>query len=251
MIDPHFHCLPGIDDGPRTWDEAVALCQAAAAEGTETVIATPHVLRDEWINDDPAERDGLLVRLNSMLGGKPSVVAGCEFYFSTDVVQLVERGRWSPLTGLNGSRYLLIEFPAREVPAGAEAIFHELSLLGVTPVVAHPERNATFAREPARLERLVARGAVAQITAGSLLGDFGRSARLACDDLFRAGLVHLIGSDAHSLDRRPPRLAEARAHVRTAWGEAAEKGIFETNPEALLRSDPLPWRGSEPAGGGA
>ncbi len=249
MIDPHFHCLPGIDDGPETWDEAVALCRAADAAGTRSVIATPHVLRGSWVNDDPAVRDGLVTKLNALLDGRPAVLPGCEYYFSPDVVQLVERGRWSPLTGLNRSRYLLVEFPSSDVPAAAEAVFHELSLLGVTPVVAHPERNAGFVREPRLLERLVSRGAVAQITAGSLLGEFGRTAQLACDELMRRRLVHLVGSDAHSLDRRPPRLVEARALIASRWGEDSGKGIFEANPEALVRSDRLPWPGAGvPAG---
>jgi protein-tyrosine phosphatase len=250
LIDLHFHCLPGIDDGPSTWEEATALCRAAAAQGTRTLIATPHVLREGWINDDPAVRDGLLLRLNTLLGGSPSVLAGCEYYFSADIVQLVERGRWSPLTRLNRTRYLLVEFPPREVPAAAEAIFHELSLLEVTPVVAHPERNAVFAQDPGRLERLVARGGVTQLTAGSLLGDFGREARFACDEFFRRRLVHLVASDAHSLEGRPPRLAEARALARREWGEEAETGLFEANPEALLSSGPLPWLGPSASAGG-
>lgn len=244
MIDPHFHCLPGIDDGPETWEEAADLCRFAAASGTKTVIATPHVLRNDWINDDPAARDELLARLNGMLGGTPDVLAGCEYYFSTDVLQLLERGRWSPLTRLHGSRYLLIEFPTRDVPAAAESIFHEMSLLDVTPVIAHPERNFVFAGDPGRLGRLVAKGAVTQVTAGSLLGEFGRAARLACEEFLDRRIVHLVGSDAHSLDRRPPRLREAREHVRRVLGADAEKGLFETNPQALLRSEALPWPGA-------
>ena len=92
MIETHFHCLPEIDDGPEDWDEAVALCRAAAAEGTTTLIATPHVLRDPWLNEDPAVRDRLILKLNALLEGKPSVLAGCEYYFSADAVELVERG---------------------------------------------------------------------------------------------------------------------------------------------------------------
>jgi protein-tyrosine phosphatase len=249
MIDVHFHCLPGIDDGPGTWEEATALCRAAASTGTRTLVATPHVLRGDWINDDPGVRDGLLLRLNTLLGGNPSVLAGCEYYFSTDVLQLVERGRWSPLTRLNRTRYLLLEFPPRDVPASAESAFHELGLLDVTPVIAHPERNAAFAEDPDRLERLVSRGGVVQLTAASLLGDFGQTARLACADFYRRGLVHLVGSDAHSLDRRPPRLAEARALVLREWGQEAEAGLFEENPQALLTSQPLPWRARSIAGG--
>ncbi|MFY9551509.1 MAG: CpsB/CapC family capsule biosynthesis tyrosine phosphatase [Thermoanaerobaculia bacterium] len=240
MIETHFHCLPEIDDGPADWDQAVALCRAAAAEGTTTVIATPHVLREPWLNDDPAVRDRLILKLNALLEGEPSVLAGCEYYFSSDAVQLVERGKWSPLTGLNRTSYLLVEFPSGAVPPGAGAIFHELSLLGVTPVIAHPERDRWLAGSPDLLEELVSRGAVVQITAGSLLGDFGIDALTACEEFFRRGLVHLIASDAHSMSRRPPRLAAARRHVRRTWGKRAEAELFETNPKALLQSEPLP-----------
>ena len=241
MIDLHFHCLPGIDDGPETWEQAIALCQKAAAEGTRTIVATPHVLRSPWINEEPAVRDRLILRLNALLAGTPSVLAGCEYYFSSDAVQLLERGRFSPLTGMNRSRYLLLEFPPGEMPAHTEAIFHELALMNVTPVVAHPERNRAFASDPSRLERLVARGAIVQITAGSLLGDFGAWALAASQDFFRRGIVHLVASDAHSVDSRPPRLARSREWVRREWGKEAESGLFEGNPGAILRSERLPW----------
>lgn len=240
MIETHFHCLPEIDDGPEDWDEAVALCRAAAAEGTTTLVATPHVLRDPWLNDDPSVRDRLILRLNALLEGNPSVLAGCEYYFSSDAVQLVEQGKWGPLTGLNRTKYLLLEFPAGGVPPGAGAIFHELSLLDVIPVIAHPERDRWLASSPDRLEELVSRGAVAQITAGSLLGDFGSEALAACEEFFRRGLVHLIASDAHSVGRRPPRLAAARRQVRRHWGRQAETDLFETNPRVLLQSEAWP-----------
>jgi protein-tyrosine phosphatase len=240
MIDLHFHCLPDVDDGPEDWDQAVALCRAAAAEGTTTLIATPHVLREPWWNDDPALRDRLILKLNALLEGTPSVLAGCEYYLSSDAVQLVERGKGSPLTGLNRTNYLLIEFPSGAIPPGAGAIFHELSLLGVTPVIAHPERHPWLAGSPRTLEELVSRGAVAQVTAGSLLGDFGIDALTACEEFFRRGLVHLVASDAHSMSRRPPRLAAARRYVRRNWGKTAEVDLFEKNPEALLRARSLP-----------
>ena len=79
-----------------------------------------------------------------------------------------------------------------------------------------------------------------QITAGSLLGDFGSDALTACEEFFRRGLVHLVASDAHSLSRRPPRLAAARRYVRRSWGRQAEIDLFEDNPEALLQSKSLP-----------
>ncbi len=244
MIELHFHCLPGLDDGPADWDEAVALCRAAAREGTTRIVATPHVLRGDWVNEDVGVRDELLLRLNALLEGRPAILPGCEYFFSTDAMALLDDGEVGPLTRLNRSRYLLVELPPEAPPWSVEAAFHEFRISGVTPVIAHPERNAIFRREPERLERLVSRGALCQVTAGSLLGEFGERAAECCDELFRRGLIHFVASDAHNLDRRPPRLAAAREHVRRRWGTEAEAGLFEANPAALIASEPIPWSGA-------
>ncbi len=241
MIDLHFHCLPGIDDGPQSWDDAVALCQAAAADGAETLVATPHVLRGDWLNEDAAVRDGLILRLNTLLEGEPAILPGCEYLLSDDAIGLFERGAEGPLTGLNRSRYLLVELPATAAPRSIESAFHELALLGAVPIVAHPERHSLFRREPEILARLVRGGSLAQITAASLLGHFGERAQAASEEFFRRGLVSLVASDAHNLDRRPPSLSAAREKVRRRWGSEAEEGLFVSNPAAVVDSEALPW----------
>jgi protein-tyrosine phosphatase len=241
MIDLHFHCLPRVDDGPTTWEEAVALCRAAAAEGTERIVATPHVFRDPWINANPVARGRLVTALNGRLKGSPLVLAGCEYLFSGEAISLIKRGATNPLTGLAGGSYLLVEFEPGYVPLRASADFHELRVLGVRPVVAHPERNGVFAREPQRLADLVRQGGAVQITAGSLLGDFGRTAQSACNEFFRLGIVHAVASDAHSLDKRPPRLKAAQAWVKKAWGADVAMGLFGQNPQAIVESLPLPY----------
>ena len=101
MIDIHFHCLPGIDDGPVDWDEAVALCRAAGSEGTETIVATPHVLRDPWLNEDPGARAGQVAKLNALLEGRPLILPGCEYWFGSDMLELLEKGEAGPVTTLN------------------------------------------------------------------------------------------------------------------------------------------------------
>ena len=239
MIDLHFHCLPGLDDGPAEWEEAVALCRLAAEQGTTASVATPHVLRDPWINAEPAARDRLVARLNSILLGEPTILAGCEYFFSSGAAELMERGAAGPLTGLNRGRYLLVEFPS-VVPASAGAAFHELAILGVVPVIAHPERKPGFVREPGRLADLVSRGAIVQLTAASLLGEFGATAEEASEEFIRMGIVHAVASDAHSLDARPPRLAAARDLVRRRFGGEIAIPLFEANPAAIAASEPLP-----------
>lgn len=241
MIDLHFHCLPGIDDGPPDWETAEALCRAASADGATTLVATPHVFREPWVNADRRARELLLAELNRRLAGAPRVVAGAEVWYTGELVSLVEEGPEGPLSTLAASRYLLVEFPPGYVPPQAAAAFHELVVMGTVPVVAHPERNLVLAREPHRLAELVEAGAVAQVTAGSLLGDFGRGARAAAERMVREGLAHVVASDAHGLERRPPRMAAARERVRRLWGAGAEEGLFDANPAAVLADEELPW----------
>ena len=237
MIDLHFHCLPGIDDGPRDWDAAVALCRAAAADGVTTIVATPHVLRDHWLNEDSAKRDQMIMKLNSLLGGSPAVLPGCEYYFSSDALELWEQGSAGPLTGLNRSRYLLVEFPSTRIPDQAEEVLYEMTLAGVKPVIAHPERNLVFAEQPEKLKRFMELGALAQVTASSITGAFGRAAYAAADEFFRRGLIHLVASDSHSLDRRPPSMSAAREAVKERWGREADEILFESMPNAIVKNE--------------
>ena len=232
---------------PESWDEAVALCRMAAAEGTETIVATPHVLRDRWLNEVPAERDRLVLRLNALLEGRPAVVPGCELFFSADAIEFWERGANGPLVALGRGSHLLIEFPSYGVPSSAEFVFYELALMGVTPVIAHPERNAELMRNPDRLEALVARGARTQITAAAPLGEMGRSAQAAAEDFYSRGLVHLVASDAHSIDRRPPRLAAARQWVARKWGAEAERQLRDQSSGRPRRDCGGEPRVSDPA----
>ena len=233
--------MPGIDDGPSAWEDALELCRAAAAEGTETVIATPHVLREPWRNEDAARRRELLNELNARLGGSPRVGEGAEVWFSDDLPELWAQGAHGPLVPLCGSRALLVEFPPGWVSPRAAEVFHELLVQGVLPVVAHPERNLVFAEDPLRLAALVERGALCQVTAASLLGEAGRRARAAAEAFLADGLAHFVASDAHSMAARPPRLAAARERVRRLWGQDAERGLFEANPRALLAGEEIPW----------
>ena len=192
----------------------------------DTIIATPHVLREPWLNEDPGARDQLIVELNARLGGHPIILPGCEFFFSSDAVDLWQLGAKGPLTGLNRTSHLLVEFPSTQIPAAAESVFHELGVLGVTPVIAHPERNLVFAEQPGKLARFVELGALVQITAGSLLGTFGRRAQEACDAFFDRGLINVVASDAHSMQHRPPALLQAMDAVNTRWGRDAANTLF-------------------------
>ena len=111
---------------------------------------------------------------------------------------------------------------------------------GLTPIVTHPERTAALQREWRHLEPLVREGALVQITAGSLLGNFGPAAANAAFRYLREGWVHLLASDAHWARTRAPRLAAGREAAARVVGAEAATALVETHPRAVLEGRDLP-----------
>ncbi|MEO8382632.1 MAG: CpsB/CapC family capsule biosynthesis tyrosine phosphatase [Acidobacteriota bacterium] len=244
MIDIHHHCLPNVDDGPREWDEAVAMCRMALDEGIETIVATPHVLRGRW---KPVTIPELRMRLDGLrarVGPRPHLVLGSEYFFGHDVVEVLETGK--SIIPLAGSRYVLIELAANNVPPLLEQPFYRLQLGGWVPIIAHPERNLVFQRRPEVLASLLELGAKTQITAGSLIGEFGPEAKKAAETFLQRRLVHFVASDAHNLDKRPPRMRAAMAALEERIGTTVAQALTRQNPLAVLENrslqyDPEPY----------
>jgi protein-tyrosine phosphatase len=245
LIDIHHHCLPGIDDGPGSVEEALEQCRLAFQNGIQTIIATPHVLRGEWVNDSPQKLRALADGLNERLHGEPLVLLGCEYFFAHDILQRIDSS--DAIVRLARSRYLLIEFPSTSVPQMVDDVFYQLQLRRVTPVIAHPERNQVFQGDTRLLTDLVAKGAKTQLTAGSLIGKFGEAARGASRSWLDEELVHFIATDAHNTDRRRPEAAEAIEEITRRWGADRAEALTGANPQAVVDDAELPYD-PEPVG---
>jgi len=239
MIDLHHHCLPGVDDGPREWDEAVAMCRAAKDEGIETIVATPHVLRGRWKPLSVAELETRIEALRSRVGPAPRLLLGSEYFFSHDVNELLAAG--NAIVPLAGSRYVLIELASNSVPPLFDQPLYRMQLNGWIPVIAHPERNLVFQARPGLLASLVDLGAKAQITAGSLLGDFGPQARQASEVFLHRNLVHFVATDAHNMAKRPPRIQSARDALQEVAGAEAAEALTVRNPRCVVENRPLEY----------
>jgi protein-tyrosine phosphatase len=241
VIDLHCHLLPGVDDGPAELAESVAMCRAALADGTQTLFATPHYNHPVWPNDDLARLDALRAELASALGGEPTVLSGAEIRATSSLLEDLERQPRSGVPSLAGSRYLLLEFDrSLRPPVDAQSMVHELVIAGWVPVIAHPEFVPWLHGDLDATAGLVARGALLQVTAQSLVGQFGPRPAAFCAELIDAALLHFVASDTHGLLRRPPGLSRARALVAERWGEATARAIFELHPEAVVADRPLP-----------
>jgi protein-tyrosine phosphatase len=235
VIDLHAHLLPGLDHGARDWDEALAMCRLAVEDGITTMAATPHV--SDVFPNASARIEGAVAELRERLArdGIPlAVVAGGDYHVRTDL------SPQSVITLGGNGRYFLLEFPYQVLPPRADAFVKVLTGRGLVPIVTHPERIASLQRDWRRLEPLVQAGALVQITAGSLLGEFGPAATRSAKRFLKQGWVHLLASDAHGISERQPRLSPGRAAAAKIIGAAAAQALVLDNPRAILEGRDLP-----------
>jgi protein-tyrosine phosphatase len=236
VIDLHCHILPGIDDGPRTMEDSVALAGAAFAGGTRTIVATPHVSW-QWPDND-AEGIGAGVRaVNATLrdaGIAIDVFAGAEVALSRAVD--LEPAELRALR-LGSGPWLLVECPLTPEAPGLEQGLGALRMQGHRIVLAHPERCPVFQREPQRLAELVTLGMLTSVTASAFTGHFGGVVKRFAFELLRSGLVHSVASDAHDAVRRPPALATELA--KAGLGDHVSRAAHEA-PAAILRGGDVP-----------
>jgi len=240
LIDLHVHLLPGVDDGPATLDEALAMCGLAGADGSETLIVTPHQRHELWPNDDREALQRAFEALQTAVGPIPRLVLGAELRVDSELLAEVDALPGGSLLSLAGSRYLLLEFPSLAGGPEPVDIVHELRIAGWWPIVAHPERIPWLAEDPDRLVELAARGALFQLTAMSVTGDLGRRAQACCSFLLDEGIAHFVASDAHNATRRSPRLSTAFRAVTEGRGDRTARRLFVDNPAAVLADRPIP-----------
>jgi len=238
LIDLHCHILPGIDDGAASLDDSLAIARLALQDGVRRVVATPHWGEGTFTGTGAEIQERVQALQGELLGRgvEMEILAGAELFLSPEVPA---RCAEDPLLTLNGSRYLLVEFPLQMVPPYAEQILFELRLRGIVPVIAHPERNAEIASNPELLRKLVDRGVLAQVTAGSLEGTFGFHIRRVAETLVKRQLVQIIASDAHSAHDRPPLLGNAVQRAAQLVGDEAAHAMATTVPEAILRDEEI------------
>ncbi|MGO4547598.1 tyrosine-protein phosphatase [Paenibacillus sp. 2TAB23] len=218
MIDIHTHILPGLDDGAADWNDTLDMARAAASEGITTIIATPHHANGTYTNDAQYVTEHTKAINEKLIAeGVPVTIrSGQEIRVHEDLLDAWSRKELLPLAG---SSYVLIEMPSSRIPKSMMELIHELTILNLKPIIAHPERNAEVVQHPERLAELIEAGAYAQVTSHSLLGGFGKRIEQSAWSLLKAGHIHIVSSDAHHVVRRGFRLREAYDAIERRMGE--------------------------------
>lgn len=233
MIDLHSHILPGIDDGAQTVEDSIGMAKAAVQEGIHTIVATPHHQNGKYIN----ERTEILHQvkcLNDILRNKDinlNVLPGQEIRLYGELLQDYDNEKIVTLNDTN--KYIFIEFPSNHVPRYADQMLYDLQVKGLRPIIVHPERNGELIERPEKLYNFVNKGILTQVTAGSLVGNFGKKIKKFSLQLIEHNLTHMIASDAHNTTSRAFHLQTAYDVIEKEFGTSTYMD-FKENPYLII-----------------
>ncbi|USG67130.1 tyrosine protein phosphatase [Brevibacillus ruminantium] len=237
MIDLHCHILPSVDDGPRDAATSLEMARMAASEGITDIVASPHTHNGLYENR-PHQVIAAVQILQQQIdcAGIPLVIhPGSEVHLHHQLLNHVTNDM--VLTIGDQKQHLLLELPVYCPFSFIERVLQDLLKAGITPVIAHPERNEMLRNSLHHLMRWREQKVLFQINAGSLLGQLGRKAQGYAYQLLRHGLVHVLASDGHDTRKRKPSLKAAyRCLDETLSSEVSIH--LQWNAQAILRGEP-------------
>lgn len=233
--DMHCHILPCIDDGARNEEESLTLLRMAFEQGITRVIATPHASDafPESLPDVIKRKCGLLEETaRQEIHPDIRIYAGQEILYTEGVPEKLDRGE---LLTLAGSSYILIEFhPSTPYQTLYRAV-RELVMTPYNPVLAHFERYEAL-REEGRVEELIRAGAYMQMNYQPIAGRWYDSSARWCRRMLKAGNVHLLGTDMHRAETRPPRTDGAMDWITSHLNKEEIENICCNNAESIIKN---------------
>ena len=239
MIDIHSHIVFDVDDGPQSRGESKVLLEEAYAQGVRTIVSTSHRRKGmfETPEDKIAANFSEVKQLAQEIGPDLTILYGAEIYFSGDALEKLEKDL---IPRLNGTRYALIEFSMNTPYRDIHSALSKILLLGITPVIAHIERYHALENDEKRVKELINMGCYTQINSSSVLkpklfGDTHKFMKKRAAYFLEKNLVHVVASDMHNLDNRPPFMKEAYELITKKYGRDRARDLFETNPAKILR----------------
>ena len=131
-------------------------------------------------------------------------------------------------------RFLLVELEPDTPAAFLETAVDRLAGERMIPVFAHPERCRSVREQPRLLDEARTAGALVQVVAPSLTGRWGKDVGVAGWKLLDAGVVDLLGSDAHRPSAEATHLEVASGLIVERYGGEVLADLTERVPSRLV-----------------
>jgi protein-tyrosine phosphatase len=217
-------------------DESLALAECAVDQGITHSVVTPHIHPGRWSNEALTIRASV-DSFRKALADKDiplNVGMSGEMRVGLHSLQMVA-GHQVPFLGKWDESYvILIEMPHSHIPTNMSQMIQWLMQRNIRPLIAHPERNKDILRDIEKIQPLVDAGCLLQVTAGSIAGRFGSTARDRAVQLLEMGVVTVLATDAHNLKRRPPNLDEGRDAAAVIVGQEMANKLVVQHPWKIV-----------------
>lgn len=235
FVDLHTHVLPGLDDGSKRLAESMELLALLSELGFDTVCATPHQKVGAFVPTVEAIDHAHAAVTEALRTGPLSsltLLRAAENFWDE---LFLERNRTLAQPRYTGDRAFLFEIHVRQAPPSLEQTLFQIRLQGLLPVMAHPERYATFWKQPERLTE-IGRSTALVVDLGAIDGAHGSDEQKAAHRLLKAGLVHAVTSDIHSTgDARA--IAGGIRWIKKNLGDAKLVKLLDENPRTILTGE--------------
>ena len=233
-IDMHCHILPEVDDGAQSIEQTVQMLRLAYQDGIRCIIATPHHHPKRGMEyPDRLKRQLTIVRREAQkIDEKFRIYLGSEIFFDQDVAERLKSGR---ALSMNRRKCVLLEFSPTDSFSYIQQGIQSIQMAGYQVILAHAERYPCLFQDLGQIQYLWEMGTQIQVNAGSIIGDSGRTAKKFVKHLLSREMIHCVGTDAHGVEHRPPKMKKAAEYVERKYGEEYMRRIFFSNAKELLR----------------
>lgn len=236
LVDLHCHILPGVDDGAKDLPMALGMARDAVAQGISHILLTPHHMDGKYTNHkvDVLRKTTAFQEALDAAKIPLTVFPGQEVHLTGELLTALDDD--DILFMDEGGKYLLLELPHSGIPEYTEDMIFELQARGITPVIAHPERNHGFQKEPDRLYDFIQSGCLTQLTSSSYLGVFGKNVETLTERIITSNEGFIFSSDAHNFKGRRFLMAEAFNKLSKERNEKTAK-LLNENAKAIISGD--------------
>lgn len=196
--DMHSHLLPGIDDGLQELEQTVIFIKDLQKLGYSKLICTPHILADMYLNS----RATILPKLAMVqaalqkAGVDMKVEAAAEYMIDHEFSELIASSKKEELLTI-GQDYILVEMSFLSPPPNFEKVIYDLRMLGLQPIIAHPERYHYYHNQFVQYEHFKELGCKLQVNLLSLSGAYGSEVKKMAEKLIKNKMTDFLGTDMH------------------------------------------------------
>lgn len=236
MIDMHCHILPNIDDGSKNMEETIHMIKEAKKAGFTSLISTSHYIEGYYEATNQERRELIQQIQKELQQEKIDIYLGNENYFSDNLVHLIENEKASTI---NGTSYVLFEFPMNTKPLNIYNIIYDMIQNKLKPILAHPERYKFIQEDPNIIYDLIQKGVLMQANFASIIGYYGKAPKMIASKMLQNNMIHFLGTDAHRKNTIYPKIPEILKEISKIIGSKKLEELTKVNPSQVLKNEKI------------